>query len=118
MLKAPGGIGIDIALAGFPFEEEIIDRASGFEFLPGLVLRTCSVEDLIVLKAFASRTQDWADIEGILTRSGPAIDRFAVEERLGPLAELKGDPAILPRLQDLFQSLSSLPIRWGCRTVP
>ena len=43
-------------------------------------------EDLIVMKAFASRTQDWADIEGIIVRSGQKLDFAAVEERPSPFS--------------------------------
>jgi len=103
LLKTSGEIGIDVALAGFPFEEEIIDRAFDFEFLTGLKLRTCSGEDLIVMKAFASRTQDWADIEGIVARSGQELDFAAVEKRLKPLSEIKKEPDFLGRLRTLIR---------------
>ena len=55
LLEGPSGIAIDIALAAFPFEAAIIDRASDHEYLPETMLRTVSAEDLIVLKAFANR---------------------------------------------------------------
>ena len=35
LLRGSSGVPMDIALAGFPFEAEIIDRASTFEYLPG-----------------------------------------------------------------------------------
>jgi hypothetical protein len=31
------------------------------EFAPDIILPTCSAEDLFVMKAFASRPQDWID---------------------------------------------------------
>jgi hypothetical protein len=31
-------------------------------------LHTCSAEDLIVLRAFADRSKDWVDIEGVIIR--------------------------------------------------
>lgn len=104
LLRTAGGIGIDIALAGFPFEEEVIGRSSEGEYLPGISLRTCSAEDLAVLKAFADRTQDWADIEGILLRQGASLERAAVRTRLAPLAELKEAPHILARWDQLAAS--------------
>lgn len=97
LLRGRGGVPIDIALAGFAFEEEIIDRASEFEFLPGLTLRTASAEDLIVLKAFANRRRDWSDIAGIIARQ-PSLDWDAITTRLTPLAELKGESEILLEL--------------------
>ena len=53
LLKTRTGVGLDIALAGMPFEEAAIPRASPFLFPPDVSLRTCSAEDLVVLKAFA-----------------------------------------------------------------
>ncbi|MEW6321217.1 MAG: hypothetical protein AB1635_09015 [Acidobacteriota bacterium] len=55
LLQAPSVVGLDIALAGLPFETRIIERASEFTFPVDVRLRTCSAEDLVVLKAFADR---------------------------------------------------------------
>ncbi len=87
----------DSALAGFPFEEKIIDRASTFEYLPGIALRTASTEDLIVLKAFANRRRDWSDIAGIIARQR-SLDWDVIVARLSPLVELKGESEILLEL--------------------
>ena len=97
LLQGSSGVPIDIALAGFPFEEEIIDRASTFEYLPGMTLRTASAEDLIVLKAFANRRHDWSDIAGIVARQR-SLDWNVIHALLSPLAELKGEPGILLEL--------------------
>ncbi len=99
------GVGIDVSLAGMPFEEELIDRASKFEFLPGISIRTCSAEDLVVLKAFAARPQDWVDIRGILVRQGSVLDRTVIQSRLAPLVELKEEPEILEKLAELLSSV-------------
>ncbi len=57
LLLADGDVGVDIALAGLPFEADVIQRSSEAEYLPGIALRTCSAEDLIVLKAFATASR-------------------------------------------------------------
>ncbi|MBN2579077.1 MAG: nucleotidyl transferase AbiEii/AbiGii toxin family protein [Pirellulales bacterium] len=101
LLKSASGVGIDIALGGTSFEESVVSRATEFEFLPKLSLLTCSAEDLIVLKAFADRARDWADIEGIISRQGDRLDWHYVEEQLQPLVELKEEPEIIKRLQTL-----------------
>lgn len=98
LLTGPGGIPIDVALAGLPFEEEMIARATDFEFIPGVALRTASAEDLIVLKAFANRPHDWTDISGIVTRQSGELHWRHVRERLEPLVALKDEPGILERL--------------------
>ncbi|MGH7633146.1 MAG: nucleotidyl transferase AbiEii/AbiGii toxin family protein, partial [Gemmatimonadaceae bacterium] len=50
---APSAVDVDIALAALPFEDEMISRAIRVEFQPGVKLRICSAEDLLVMKAFA-----------------------------------------------------------------
>ena len=105
LLQGSSGVPIDVALAGFPFEAEIIDRASEFEYLPGTALRTASAEDLIVLKAFANRRRDWSDIAGIIARQ-PRLDWPAVVARLSPLAELKGEPGILLELEQVREEVT------------
>ena len=54
LLRTVNALGIDRSLAALPFEEKVVGRASDFSFGPGLSIRTCSAEDLIVLKLFAS----------------------------------------------------------------
>ena len=70
MLYASNGVPVDISLSGLPFENEMIKRSTPFSFYTDCLLVTCSAEDLVVLKAFAQRPQDWADVEGIIMRQG------------------------------------------------
>jgi hypothetical protein len=99
LLTSAQGVGLDIALAGLPYEELIIERASPFMYPPDIELRTCSAEDLIVLKAFANRLQDWADIERIIMRQTDALDWDYTMAQLAPLVELKDAPEILAQLE-------------------
>jgi predicted nucleotidyltransferase len=62
-------------------------------------LRTCSAEDLIVLKAFAGRGQDWADIERVIVRQSGKLDWNYIYEQLRPLAQLKDAPEIVDQLE-------------------
>ena len=99
LLKAASGVGLDISLGGLPFEESIIARSSSFRFPGSVMLRTCSAEDLVVLKAFAARERDWLDVEGVVIRQGGELDWPYIWKQLGPLAELKGEPEILEQLE-------------------
>jgi hypothetical protein len=74
LLRSADDVGIDISLGGLPFEESMINRATIFSFGPGLDLRTCSAEDLIVLKLFASRPLDIRDAEGVVIRHRDQLD--------------------------------------------
>ncbi len=98
LVESSNGIGIDVSLGGLPFESAFVERATPFDFGDGRPMPTCSAEDLVVLKAFANRTQDWADIDGVCLRQGSRLSWPAIIERLAPLAELKDDPTIMERL--------------------
>ena len=107
LLNSASGIGLDVALAGLPFEESAVRRATPFNYPGGVVLRTCSAEDLVVLKAFASRPKDWIDVAGILIRNTGRLDWEYIESQLRPLVELKEAPEImdlLRRKRDEFES--------------
>jgi hypothetical protein len=101
LLVSDEGIPIDVALGGIPFEERVVSRASRYEFLPGLSLLTCSAEDLVVLKSFADRPRDWADVETIIVRQQNQLDWGYIFEQLGPLCQVKESPDIIERLEQL-----------------
>jgi predicted nucleotidyltransferase len=101
LVRATNQVAIDIALAGIPFEQRMIDRASPFAFDSGDPLITCSAEDLVILKAFAGRDKDWTAVEGVLIRQRDRLDWNYINEHLPPLCELKQDPTILARLARL-----------------
>jgi hypothetical protein len=99
LVRAPSGVGLDIALGGLPFEESVVARSSLFSFPPQTLLRTCSAEDLVVLKAFAARAKDWLDVEGIIVRQTGKLDWPYIRGQLQPLAELKEAPEIMDELE-------------------
>ncbi len=100
LIRAPSGMGIDVALGALPFEEAAVQRARNIEVSPGIHLRLCTAEDLIVMKAFADRPLDWNDVKGIIIRQGSAkLDWPYVFQHLTPLAELKEQPDIVTRLR-------------------
>ena len=82
-----------------------MDLSSLFAFPVDTVLRTCSAEDLIVLKAFADRPKDWVDLDGVIIRQAGRIDWTYVHAQLAPLAELKEAPEILRRLDQRRREL-------------
>jgi hypothetical protein len=66
-------------------------------------LRTCSAEDLIVLKPFASRPLDLHDAEGVAIRQKGKLDWTYVEDQLRPLSEVKRQPEMMDTLARLRQ---------------
>lgn len=103
LVETADGIPLDIALGGLPYEARVIARASPFAVASGVTLTTCSAEDLVILKAFAGRVQDWLDIEGVIVRQGGRLDRDLVLAELRPLLDLKEDAEAEPRLVALFR---------------
>lgn len=99
LLRSDSGVGLDVALGALPYEELVVKRSSIFAYTDAVSLQTCSAEDLVVLKAFAGRTQDWADVERLILRQSHRLDWGYVIEQLRPLAELKDDPKILDELE-------------------
>ena len=105
LLAAGEDVPLDIALAAMPFEERCIERASDYNIAPNTAIRTCGAEDLIVLKAFAGRPQDWIDIAGIVTRQRDRLKTVLIWDELRPLLELNQDIVAEPKLRQLLQDI-------------
>lgn len=104
LLIHENGVQLDVALGAFQFEERSIARGSAWRSADGAELFTCSAEDLIVHKAFAGREEkDWPDIAGILEMQGRKLDFESILQELRPLAAIKEDDEIVPRLERLFK---------------
>lgn len=103
LCQSPEGIGIDIGLAAFPYEEAAIRRSQRTELVPGVVLPVVCAEDLITMKVFANRPQDWIDVRGILVRQGERLDWDLIEGALPELLEAIEEPERLDRLRQMRQ---------------
>ena len=107
LVRSGSGVSLDISLGALPFEEEMICRASNVEFLPGIELCICSPEDLIVMKCFAGRPQDWQDVASVIVRQGAEnLDWKYISSNIGPLAAVKEEPEIIERLERLRRDQS------------
>lgn len=101
LARAENGVPVDIAYGAIDYEKRCVERASLFDFGENVRLRTCSAEDLVIMKSFADRSRDWADLEGILLRQGATLDWSIIEHELMPLLSIRGGRAIWERLVDL-----------------
>ena len=106
LLKSRDGIGIDISLGGIPFEAQVVTRSSLVDYASDLRLRICSCEDFIVLKAFADRVQDWADVKSVL-QTQDEVDWPYIDQQLCPLCEMKDAPEIVTKLNELKDATRS-----------
>ena len=103
LLENAQGTGVDVALGGLPFEQAAVERAVPYVIKSGHSLLVCSAEDLIVHKCFASRGQDWADVENVLIKQRGKLNLPLIFSELQPLAELKGEPEIMEHLKRLVK---------------
>lgn len=99
LVRASHGVPIDVSLGALPYEERVIERASPFVIDDTTSILTCSAEDLVVLKAFAGREQDWLDIKGIALRRSTTLDIDLILTEAAPLLELKEAPEDMQRLR-------------------
>lgn len=104
LLSSSSGVGIDISLGGLPFEQQMIERSSLYEFETDCFLRTCSAEDLVILKAFANRDKDWADVKSILLRQKGKLDLKYINENLSLFCELKESQEIITRFSNYLEN--------------
>ncbi len=102
LLIEAGEVPVDVALGAMPFEERAVGRATAWALSDEQTIRTCSAEDLVVLKVFAGRDQDWLDVEGIVVRQGKRLDAERILDELGPLLDLKGTTEDLSRVGRLL----------------
>lgn len=99
LLRSEQDVGIDIVLAGLPFEARVIGRSTPWSLGNSSTLRTCSAEDLLVMKVFAARDKDWADVTSILERQGQKLDLGQIRSELRPLLEAKEQPELAAKLE-------------------
>lgn len=108
LLRTRSGVSMDVSCGAFAFEESVISRTRKVQIRPGVRLRVCTAEDLIVYKAFAGRAIDWMDVESIIAKQyRKKLDWRYIHTQLKPLAELKEDPQIVPKLNELRRIVES-----------
>jgi len=107
LARTGGGIDLDFALGALPFEEASVARATLWKATDQIALTTCSAEDLVIHKVFASRDRDWSDVEGVLARQFARLNLDHIRRDLPPLLELKEDVESFDKLERMIASVQS-----------
>lgn len=94
------GTVVDIALACMPFEQEVQERATVHKALDGN-LRLPTPEDLVILKAIASRPKDLEDIRNIAL-TYPDMDRKRIERWVREYGDLLESPDLWQQIRPLL----------------
>lgn len=84
-LRTRTGVDVDLILAALPYESAAIRRAHAIP-VGKRTVRICSPEDLIIHKLASERTQDLADVEGVVTRQAGRLDLDYLRPRVRELA--------------------------------
>jgi len=106
--KSTSDIGVDLALAGFEYEEAALSRSVTVSLTSEIRIPVISAEDLIIMKAFAGRERDWIDIKGIVARQHDELDWNLITRELEPLLELVEAPERLVQLRELREEISKM----------
>jgi hypothetical protein len=94
------GVCVDLALAGLPFEDELLARAT-VKHIAGISVPVPSPEDLAILKAVAGRPRDLTDLEGLLA-ANPGMDLDRVVSWVTEFARSLEMPDLLENLKRLI----------------
>jgi predicted nucleotidyltransferase len=91
---------VDIALACMPFEIELQNRAR-VQSVAGMAIRLPTPEDMVILKAIASRPKDLEDIRN-LALTYPNMDRKRIEHWVREYGDLMETSELWERTQALL----------------
>jgi hypothetical protein len=109
LLRASNGVDLDVSFAAFPFELEVLERASEWQVTPAAAIRTCSAEDLILYKLVAARLIDLHDVQTVVTRQGARLDVKRVLLWGGRFAEILERPDLLEPFESAFRAPGRRP---------
>ncbi|MEJ5309401.1 MAG: hypothetical protein WHX52_06485 [Anaerolineae bacterium] len=73
-VQDPWGTRLDILLADTPYDVLAIQRGRDIEVQPGVTIRVCSPEDLVIYKLISTRLRDHEDAQGVIHRQGTNLD--------------------------------------------
>jgi len=105
LLSTREGVGIDIALTLFDFEDAFIQRAKNVDVGGFGTLPVITAEDLICMKVFAGREIDFSDVRGIIVRQGTSLDWDRLDQFLPELLSLKDDLSGLSKFREIKTQL-------------
>jgi len=68
------GTRLDLMLADTPYDSLAIQRGRDIDIQPGIAIRVCSPEDLIIYKLISTRLRDHEDASSVIQRQGSSLD--------------------------------------------
>lgn len=95
------GARLDLLLADTPYDVLAIRRGRDVEVQPGLSIRLCSPEDLLIYKLIATRPRDREDVAGIIRRQGDKLDDAYVLDWLRQFEQALDDSTLITEYRRL-----------------
>ena len=95
------GTRLDLLLADTPYDVAAIQRGRMIEVQPGVVIRLCSPEDLVIYKLIATRARDHEDAQSVIRRQGSSLDDNYVLDWLRQFEQALDDSTLVDEYQRL-----------------
>ncbi len=87
-------IRVDLVMAGLPYERAAISRAASIT-VGSRMVKVSTAEDLVLHKIISDRPRDREDVEGVVIRQGPMLDRAYLDPKVQEMASGLEKPDIL-----------------------
>lgn len=95
------GTRLDLLLSDTEFDVQAIRRARLIEVWPGLTVRVCTAEDLIIYKLVSTRLRDHEDAAGIARRQAESLDDAYVLQWLQQFERALDDSTLIAEYRRL-----------------
>jgi len=95
------GARLDLLLADTPYDVLAIQRGREVEVQPGLFVRLCSPEDLIIYKLISTRLRDREDAASVIRRQGDKLDDGYVLDWLRQFEQALDDSTLVTEYRRL-----------------
>jgi hypothetical protein len=95
------GTRLDLLLADTPYDALAIQRGRHVELQPGVTIRVCRPEDLVIYKLISTRLRDHEDAQGIVRRQGSNLDDEYVLDWLHQFEQALDDSTLVVEYKSL-----------------
>jgi len=95
------GTRLDLLLADTPYDVIAINRGREEEIQPGVTIRLCSPEDLILYKLISTRARDHEDARSVIRRQGDILEDDYIIEWLKQFEQALDDSTLVAEYRRL-----------------
>lgn len=101
-VETADGVRVDLVWAQLSYEHKAIARAT-LEDIAGQRVRVCRPEDLVIHKIIAERPKDQQDVQGIIQRQSPRLDRRYLTQTVQAMSKVLEKPELVTFLKRCLQ---------------